>query len=68
MEGKRELYKRDLMQRAAKELEDSRNKFWTDIDAGINEANSCESNAKRDAKEIWREQELMEIYLEGRLD
>ena len=49
-------------------MEEARDEFWTDIDAGINEANSCESNAKRDAKEIWRERELMEIYLEGRLD
>ena len=53
-----------LRRRAAKELEEARAEFWININADINKAKSCES----DAKEIRREWELTYMELEGRLD
>ena len=48
----REWYNRALRWRAAEELEKARAKFWTNIDADINGAKSCELDAKRDSEEI----------------
>ena len=67
-EGIRERYKRALRQRAAEESEKARAKFWTKIDAAINEANSCESGANKDAEEILREWESTAMELQGRID
>ena len=53
--------------RAAEELKEARAKFWTNINTNTNETKSCASGAKRGAKEIWRERELMDMELEGRL-
>ena len=47
----REQYDRSLRWRIAKKLEESRDKFRTKIDDAINDANSCKSDANRDAKE-----------------
>ena len=42
-------------------------KFWTNIDADINETKSFKYNTNRDAKESWRDREMMDMDLEGRL-
>ena len=52
MEGTRERYEKALRRRANEEFREARAKFWTKIDASINGAKSCESDAKRDVKEI----------------
>ena len=49
-------------------MQEARAKFWTKINASINEAKICELDAKRDAEESRRERELMDMDLEGRLD
>ena len=59
-----ERYERVLRWRADGELEEARAEFWININADINKAKSCES----DAKEIRREWELTYMELEGRLD
>ena len=46
------------------ELEEARDKFWTNIDAVTNEVKICISDAKRDAKEIQRDWEPTAIDLE----
>ena len=66
MEEMRERYNMDLRRREAKELEEARAGFRTNIDVNINEAKI--SKSKRDAEEIRREKELTDMELEVRLD
>ena len=68
MEGTRERYERALRWRAAEKLEKSRAKIWTNIAAIINKAKICESNAKRDTTESWRDRELMVVEMEDTLN
>ena len=49
-------------------MEEARSKFWTKINATINEAKSCKSEAKKDTEESRREQKLMEVELDWSLD
>ena len=64
----RERHKSALRQREANKLEKARADFWAKIDADINEAKSCKSEAKKDTEESRREQKLMEVELDWRLD
>ena len=49
-------------------MEETRAKFWTNIDADINKSKSCELDSKRDAKESQREQELLDTNMEERIN
>ena len=49
-------------------MEEAKAKFWTKINAYINKSKSCELDAKKYSKEIRREQEFMEMDLEGGFD
>ena len=49
-------------------MEEARDEFWTDINAIKNDSKSCKSDTKRDSKESLKYRELMEMYMEGRLD
>ena len=49
-------------------MEEARSKFWTKINATINEAKSCKSDTNRDAKEIQRKWKLASMEMEGGLD
>ena len=68
MDGTRERFERSLRWRVSGKLEEERTKFWTKINAAINEAKSYESDEKRDAEEIRREQQLKDMDMEGRFD
>ena len=49
-------------------MEEARSKFWTKINATINEAKSCKSDTNRDAKEIQRKWKSASMEMEGGLD
>ena len=68
MEGMSERYERYLRWRADEKLEEARENFLTKIDAAINQAKSCESDANRDVDESQRERELMGMEMDGRLN
>ena len=55
MEGTRERYKRALRWRAANELEEVRENFWTNANATTNEAKICKSDENRNTKDSQRE-------------